>query len=79
MKIYQEVICHEKDAVEMEHVLDAEIKRLTAPYAGKFDSQEMEVMENLMYAIELKAEQEAFQLGMSYAFKLFFQMMNDRS
>lgn len=76
-RIYNEVISQEKDTVEMGKRLDAEIKKLLQPYAQQFNEQELEIIRGLLYAVELKTEQEAFQLGMSYGLKLFLELTKE--
>lgn len=73
-KIYENVVYQEKGTYEMEQRLEKEIQNLIKPYQTQFDEQTLEIIRNLMYAIELKTEHEAFQLGASFSLKLFMEL-----
>ena len=76
-KIYEEVICHEKDTQKIEKSLEAEIQKLFRPYAEQFTEEQTEIILSLMYAIQLKAMQEGFQHGAKYTLSALFTLLSE--
>ena len=76
-KIYEYVICHEKEAIEMDKRVSVEIDTLVIPYIEQLKETELEDLKGLMYTTALTAEQEGFQLGMGYAIKILISLLLD--
>lgn len=76
-KIYEDVIQHERVAVEMGKRVDRWIDELTTPYMEQLDAGQMEQLRNLMYSTAIKAEEEAFQLAVRIIVKLVLEMLSD--
>ncbi len=76
-KIYEHIICREKEAIEMDKRVSVEIDMLSTPYIERLKETELEELKDLMYAAALTAEQEGFQLGMGYAIKLLISLLLD--
>lgn len=76
-KIYENVICYEKDALQMGERMDTVVNDLIEPYTEHFKEQDIETVKELMYAICLKSEQEGFQLGIQYTLKMLIQLLAD--
>ena len=76
-KIYEQIIYHEKEGIEMDKRVISEIDKLIIPYIGQLKETELEEIKNLMYATALTAEQEGFQLGVKYATKMLILLLFD--
>lgn len=76
LKIYENVIRYEEEAISMEKRITGEVDRLTKPYARKLDIKELETMQDIIFDIALTAEQEGFQLGVKYLAKLLAECLS---
>lgn len=70
-KIYENVICYEEDAIQMDKTINKEIEELLLKCCSKFKDDEIEQLKSNIYQLALTAEQEGFELGMKYAYRLF--------
>lgn len=76
-KIYDTIICYEKDAVEMGWRIEEEIKYLIQPYQDKLTEDELEVLKNLLYGAALSGQREGFILGVQYTLKMLFTLSSN--
>lgn len=76
LKIYENVIRYEEEAISMEKRITEEVDRITKPYEGKLDIEELETMQDIIFDIALTAEQEGFQLGVKYLAKLLTECLS---
>lgn len=76
-KIFDTIICYEKDSVEMGQTIETEIKNLMRPYQERLTDDEQEELKNLLYGISSIAEREGFLLGMKYTFKTLIALLSD--
>ena len=76
LKIYENVIRHEKEAINMEKRITEEVDRVVKPYEGKLNIEELEAMQDIIFDIALTAEQEGFQLGVKYFAKLLAECLS---
>jgi len=74
-KIYEEVIQHERAAVETVKRVDAWVDKLAAPYKQRLDAEQSELLRDLMYSAAVKAEEEGFQLGIRIMAELMLEML----
>lgn len=75
LKIYENVIRHEEEAVNMERRVNEEIIQLSKPYEEQLSSRELEKLQDIMFSVALTAEHEGFQLGMRYFAKLLAECL----
>lgn len=76
-KIYERVIYHEDGAQACEKRLEEEIHTLLKPYSKRFPEEDLELIKSLMYATELKAMEEGYQLGVQYTLILQKALMSE--
>lgn len=76
LKIYENVIRYEKEAISMEKRVTEKVDRIGKPYEGKLDIEELETMQDIIFDIALTAEQEGFQLGVKYLAKLLAECLS---
>lgn len=74
-KIYDNIICYEKEAVEAGWRIDAEIKKLAHPYEEKLSEDEMDGLESLLSQISFVSKREGFEIGVKFAFKILSDLM----
>lgn len=70
-KIYENVICYEEDAIQMDKTINKEIEELLQKCCSQFKDDEIEQLKSNIYQLTLTTEQEGFELGMKYAYRLF--------
>lgn len=78
-KIYDTVICYERDTIEMCKRVDEEILDLIEPYKGELSDDDFDRIKDLMGCISVTAEREGFLLGVKYTLKTLYALMNDKS
>lgn len=76
-KIYENVIYNEKDTLKIEKNLEVEIQKLLEPYSKNFNTDELDIIFNLMYAIQLLSMQEGFEQGVRYTLHLMIDLLSD--
>lgn len=69
-KIYDNIVCYEREAVEAGWRIDGEIKNLIHPYEEKMDAEELDELKSIMSQMALTAEHEGFQIGVAFAIRL---------
>ncbi|MFI3200276.1 MAG: hypothetical protein R3Y54_01950 [Eubacteriales bacterium] len=69
-KIYEQVICQERIAIERKKKLDQTILELIP----KEMKGEEEQIKDLLFAVGMKAEQEGFYLGVKYAMEIMREL-----
>jgi hypothetical protein len=77
LKIYQQVIENEDEAVDAGRRIDEWINHLTEPYQDQLKADETEKLKELMYSTAIKSEQEGFQLGVIILVKLMTELLSD--
>lgn len=76
LKIYENVVRHEKEAANMERRVTEEISQLSKPYEKQLSSKELEKLQDIMFSVALTAEHEGFQLGVKYFVKLLSECLS---
>lgn len=76
-KIFDTIICYERQSVEMGQNIEKEIELLIQPYQGKLTDDTQEELKNLLYAISSVAEREGFLLGIKYTLKTLAALLSD--
>ena len=76
-EIYEKVISEESAAVKLEKQMNEEVKRLTAPYAEKFNQEEMEQLINMVFCATLPAQEVGFAHGVWFALRLAKELVAD--
>lgn len=77
LKIYQQVVSNEDEAVEMGMRVGEWVNQFTEPYQNKLNNDEMEKLKDLMYSTAIKAEQEGFQLGIKIFVRLMLELFSE--
>ena len=67
IKIYEAVVRHEEEAINMEKRITEEIEKITKPYEKKLSTEEFQ---DILFDVTLTAEHEGFLLGVKYFAKL---------
>lgn len=65
-KIYQEVLCYEKDTVKICRAVDDEIEALVKGCADRMEAEETEELKNMLSGVALVAEQAGFEVGVRF-------------
>ncbi len=68
-KIYDDIICYEKDCMEMDKKISEEMNRLIKHY--ELPKTDLEELKSLLYEISRISQREGFFLGIRYAFRIF--------
>jgi len=76
-KIYEQVISNEEETIKAGKRVDEWINKLTENYTNQLNSNDMEILKDLMYSVALKAQQEGFQLGMQFTIKIMQELFAD--
>lgn len=76
LKIYENVVRHEKEAANMERRVTEEIIQLSKPYEKQLSSKELEKLQDIMFSVALTAEHEGFRLGVKYLVKLLSECLS---
>lgn len=76
LKIYENVVRHEKEAANMERRVTEEVIQLSKPYEKQLSSKELEKLQDIMFSVALTAEHEGFMLGAKYFMKLFSECLS---
>ena len=76
LKIYENVVRHEKEAASMERRVTEEIIQLSKPYEKQLSSKELEKLQDIMFSVALTAEHEGFMLGVKYFVKLLSECLS---
>lgn len=70
LKIYEQIVSQEQAAYKGRKRTEEWAEELLRKYAAEYGPAETEPLRSLLYAVSLKAEQEGFQLGIQFAFRL---------
>ena len=76
LKIYENVVRHEKEAASMERRVTEEVIQLSKPYEKQLSSKELEKLQDIMFSVALTAEHEGFMLGVKYFVKLLSECLS---
>lgn len=76
-KIYQNVICYEKDTIARNKMVDEEINSIIEPYKEQLCEEQLEELKNLLASIALTAEQTGFETGVQFVIKLLYSLLMD--
>ena len=74
-KIYDNIICYEKETVEAGWRIDCEIKKLAHPYREKLGEDQMDGLESLLSQISLISQREGFEIGVRFAVKVLSELL----
>ncbi|MCI9080470.1 MAG: hypothetical protein HFH68_16445 [Lachnospiraceae bacterium] len=75
-KIYDEVICHEKDISEMNKAIEADNMDILKKLNNKLNDEEEEIFLGLLDDAASSAGRKGFYMGMKYAFKIITALFN---
>lgn len=75
-KIYDEVICYEKDVSEMNKKIEKQNINILKKYSSQHEIEEETLLDLIDSATEF-AEYEGFCIGMKYAFKCMVKIFED--
>lgn len=75
LKIYENVVRHEKEVVHMEERVTEEVLQLSKPFEGKLSVDELETLQDAMFSVALTSQHEGFLLGMKYLAKLLAECL----
>ena len=73
-KLYQTAITYEEETYKMELKINDTIEEILKQYSDRFSSEDMEIIREVTYASVTVSEEESFQLGVRYAFKLLAEI-----
>ena len=76
-KIYDEVICYEKDIKEMNKTIEKENLDILKRYNNQLGTEEKEKLLELIDNASSFAVHEGFYMGIKYAFKSMVKLFND--
>lgn len=76
-KIFDTIICYERQSVEAGQNIEKEIEILIQPYQGRLTDDTQEELKNLLYGISSAAEREGFLLGIKYILKTLVALLSD--
>lgn len=76
-KIYDEVICYEKDVAGMNRTIENNNKLILEKYNGSLNEKEKEIFLELIDDAASFAGREGFCMGMKYAFKSMVMLFKD--
>lgn len=76
LKIYENVVRHEKEALHMEERVTEEVIQLSKPFKDKLSVDELETLQDAMFSVALTSQHEGFQLGMRYLAKLLAECLS---
>lgn len=74
-KIYDDIVCYEKETVDAGWRIDREIKDLIHPYEEKMDAEEFDELKSIMSQTAYTAEREGFEIGVRFALRLFTALL----
>lgn len=75
LKIYENVVRHEKEVVHMEERVTEEVIQLSKPFEDKLSGDELETLQDAMFSVALTSQHEGFKLGMRYLAKLLAECL----
>lgn len=75
-KIYDDIVCYQKETVEAGWRIDREIKDLIHPYEEKLDTEQLDELKSIMSQTAYIAEREGFEIGVRFALKLFIALLS---
>lgn len=75
-KIYDDIVCYQKETVEAGWRIDREIKDLIHPYEEKLDTEQLDELKSIMSQTAYIAEREGFEIGVRFALKLFTALLS---
>ncbi len=76
-KIYDEVICYEKDVTRMNRTIENNNRLILEKYNGRLSEEEEETLLELIDDAASFAGREGFCMGIKYAFKNIIKIFND--
>lgn len=76
-KLFDNVINNEKETIEVNKQIDNRIHTILDQYKEELTEEELEKFSSHLYYVALVAEQEGFQLGMKYLFKIAISLLSD--
>lgn len=74
-KFFRDIIYFEKDTVQMEKTVAAEVDRLLASYRIGLNAEQDEQLKSLAYEVAHIAESKSFWLGARYALKIAAELL----
>lgn len=75
LKIYENVIRYEKEAISMEKRITKEVDAICKPYKDKLSADALEELQDILFEIALSGEQEGFQLGVICLTRLLVEFL----
>ena len=69
-KIYDEVICNEKDVTRMNKTIENNNVNILKKYNGSFNKEEEEILLELLDDADSSAGRKGFCMGVKYTFKI---------
>lgn len=76
LKIYENVVRYEEEAVNMEKHIIEEVDKITEQYEKRFNADELEELQDVLFSVALTAEHKGFVLGMRYLAKLIAECLS---
>jgi len=76
-KIYDEVICYEKDVAEINREIESKNRDILKKYNDKLSEEEEEMFLELLDNVASSAEYKGFYIGVKYAFKIIISLFKN--
>lgn len=76
-KIYDEVICYEKDVTALNQAMEKKNNELSLKYQDRLDEKEREGLVDILDDIAVSAGKEGFYMGFCYAFGGMFALLKE--
>lgn len=76
-KIYDEVICYEKDVTAMNQAIEKKNNELSLKYQDRLDEKEREGLVDILDDIAVSAGKEGFYMGFCYAFRGMLALLKE--
>ncbi|KAI4451498.1 hypothetical protein C823_006058 [Eubacterium plexicaudatum ASF492] len=76
-KIYDEVICYEKDVTALNQAMEKKNNELSLKYQDRLDEKEREGLVDILDDIAVSAGKEGFYMGVCYAFGGMFALLKE--
>lgn len=76
LKIYENVIRFEKEAIQMEERVTEEVIQLSEPFKDKLSIDELETLQDAMFSVALTSQQQGFQAGAKFFAKLLAECLS---
>ena len=76
-KIYDEVICYEKDVTAMNQVIEKKNNELSLKYRDRLNEKEREGLVEILDDMAVSAGKEGFYMGFCYAFRGMLALLKE--